>query len=64
MIDPRPSCRFCGRRWVPREGVDATVAFCGRCRAARQASANRSFEAQNKQAVMVGGYVVRVAKNA
>ncbi len=64
MIDPRPACGFCGRKWVPREGVDATVIFCGRCRAAREALAARSFEAQDKRAVMVGGYVVRVAKNA
>lgn len=28
MIDPRPICRRCNQRWVPREGQDATVEFC------------------------------------
>lgn len=27
-IDPRPTCIRCGRRWVPAEGVDATVTAC------------------------------------
>jgi hypothetical protein len=30
-IDPRPECIKCGRRWVPNEGVDATVSQCGEC---------------------------------
>lgn len=64
MIDPRPTCRFCGRRWVPREGVDATIAFCGRCRSARKDAATRAFDAQDKRSEMVGRYIVRVEKNA
>ena len=28
MIDPRPRCIVCGERWVPSEGVDATVVSC------------------------------------
>jgi hypothetical protein len=31
MIDPRPKCIKCGRRWVPCEGVDATTEACGVC---------------------------------
>jgi hypothetical protein len=29
--DPRPYCIRCGNRWVPREGEDATVAWCVDC---------------------------------
>jgi hypothetical protein len=29
--DPRPLCVECGRRWVPPEGVDATVTPCLAC---------------------------------
>lgn len=30
--DPRPLCRLCGARWVPPEGVDASVTDCKQCR--------------------------------
>lgn len=64
MIDPRPTCRFCGKRWVPREGVDATIAFCGRCRVKRRESATRAFDAMDKRSVVVGRHILRVEKNA
>lgn len=30
-VDPRPRCVVCASRWVPPEGMDATVARCGEC---------------------------------
>jgi hypothetical protein len=62
MIDPRPLCRFCGRRWAPAQGVDATTHYCEACSTERRAHATKAFAADGKRAFQVGGYVVRAAK--
>jgi hypothetical protein len=65
VIDPRPICRFCGRRWTPAEGVDANVHFCGTCSPERRAHAAAMFDAEALEAVEIeGGYEVRALKNA
>jgi hypothetical protein len=67
MIDPRPICRSCGRRWTPREGQDATIAFCRVCAGERRAEAVRHHTTRGTT-VQRGAYAVRVrsgaAKNA
>jgi hypothetical protein len=30
--DIRPWCKVCGKRWVPKEGMDASAVPCGPCR--------------------------------
>lgn len=31
QIDPRPPCIRCGQRWIPAEGIDATMRACDAC---------------------------------
>lgn len=31
-----PRCRFCGRSWMPEDGVSAIQAYCGQCSAQRR----------------------------
>lgn len=64
MMDPRPVCRFCARRWTPREGQDATTSFCRACLPARRRASSGTFEKQGKVLRQVGKHQVRVAKNA
>jgi hypothetical protein len=40
-IDPRPRCIRCGARWVPNEGVDATVVPCAGCSEHAQGEGSR-----------------------
>lgn len=61
-MDPRPVCRHCGRRWVPPEGVDATVHYCPRCSGSRRALADSTFKADGKVTTFLGGYVLRAKK--
>jgi hypothetical protein len=63
-MDPRPICRNCGRRWLPPEGVDATIHFCSRCSKERRESSRKAEVASGRQRVRVGPYLLRVAKNA
>lgn len=60
----QPRCRWCGRLWLPPEGVDATRAYCARCRRERRSVAAQTFASENKEARRVGRYVFRVPKNA
>lgn len=34
-----PQCRFCGRYWKPQVGVNASQAYCARCRKERKTQA-------------------------
>ncbi len=61
-MDPRPACRFCGRRGSPPQGVDATVHYCEVCSTERRRHAKATFDMDGKKPVQVGGYVVRAAK--
>lgn len=63
MSDGRPKCRYCGRSWLPQEGVDATVSFCSACRDERLKEARRVAEAKGTETIRTGGYVVRVPRN-
>lgn len=38
-----PRCRFCGRFWLPAEGVLASQSYCESCSSERQASALMMF---------------------
>lgn len=38
-----PTCRFCGRSWLPREGVVAGRAYCDHCAGERRAAALNAF---------------------
>lgn len=36
----RPQCRFCGRYWMPADGVVANSSFCSACSDSRRALAS------------------------
>jgi hypothetical protein len=61
--DPRPACRFCGRRWTPEEGVDAGDHFCAKCVVDRQAAASTAFSEAGTETVQIGDYDVQARKN-
>ncbi len=54
-----PHCRFCGRKWSPREHVSANLAYCEECRDERLAftqskvSAIRVVRGGNGERVML-----------
>ena len=60
----KATCRYCRRSWSPKEGVDASIAFCSRCAKDRQTEARKTFLAEGKADVAVGPYELRVAKKS
>jgi hypothetical protein len=40
-----PRCRFCGRSWLPAEGVSASHSYCDVCADERRAAAFVAFGA-------------------
>ena len=38
-----PTCCFCGRSWLPEEGVAASHAYCDHCAGERRAAALKAF---------------------
>jgi hypothetical protein len=63
VTDIRPRCRYCGRLWLPDEGVDANVSFCSACSDRRRREALARVAEDNAITVRRGGYVVRVPRN-
>jgi hypothetical protein len=62
-MDVRAVCKFCGRRWLPPEGVSASVHYCPACTSERTQEAQLSARAAEKVNVRRGVYAVRVPKN-
>ena len=60
----QPRCRNCGRKWSPKDGVDAEQSYCRRCSRDRRSEADRVFAADGKRRVIVGRYMLRSAKHA
>lgn len=39
----RPQCRFCGRYWMPADGVVANSSYCSACSDSRRALASEQL---------------------